>query len=510
MLATGDINGIIWISDLDQGEVVLTLSAPPMPVYGLAFSPDGLLAAASVGSARIWDVRSLFDPADAQLGRGQVISQSLVTLDCAGVQLDSIAFSQDGRLLATGGADGTVRVWDVPSSLSTGQGKELVSLEGHSGGIRDLAFNGDGSRLATVCNDGTARLWDISFEGPGEGIVFVNGPPGPPPWVVSLDLSADGRRLAAADSDLTPKIWDAESGELLLTLSGHEDEVQQIVFSPDGRMVVTSSLDDTVRGWDSSSGSELFRLVDQSCNAGISELCLIAFSPDGALLANSEFDGQVCVYETESLVSTPGEQVSARYMTWLNDFNRDICFSHDGKRIAMASSDSTVRVWDLEKGSQALTMRGHTNPVYGVSYSPDGSKIASAGDDETARVWDAESGAFLFTLAGHTEAVFRTAFNPDGTRVATASLDGTAKVWDAATGEELFTLYGHQGFVLDLVFSPDGRRLYTASVDGTIRSYLLDIDELIALAKSRVTRSLTAEECKTYLHREECPPSAAD
>lgn len=221
-------------------------------------------------------------------------------------------------------------------------------------------------------------------------------------------------------------------------------------------------------------------------------------------------NGQVRAYETRSLVSTSGEQVSARHRTLLTDFNRDISFSHDGKRIAMASSDSTVRVWDLEKGSQALTLRGHVNPVYGVSYSPDGSKIASAGDDETARVWDAESGAFLFTLAGHTEAVFGIAFNPDGTRVATASLDGTAKVWDASTGEELFTLYGHQGFVLDLVFSPEGRRLFTASVDGTVRSYLLDTGELIALARSRVSRSLTAEECKTYRHRDECPSSAAD
>jgi WD40 repeat protein len=108
-------------------------------------------------------------------------------------------------------------------------------------------------------------------------------------------------------------------------------------------------------------------------------------------------------------------------------------------------------------------------------------------------------------LSGHSGALYGAAWSPDGTRIATASADKTAKLWDALTGQELLTLYGHTAVVGGVAFSPDGTRLATFSDDSTVRVYVLPIEELVALARTRVTRTLTTDECQKYLHLEKCP-----
>jgi WD40 repeat protein len=145
-----------------------------------------------------------------------------------------------------------------------------------------------------------------------------------------------------------------------------------------------------------------------------------------------------------------------------------VSFSPDGRRLASASADQTVRVWDAATGKELLIFKGHTDPVFGVSYSPDGRQLASAGG-KTARVWDAATGQELLTLKGHAYGVNGVSFSPDGRRLASASNDRTVRIWDVATGQELLTLKGHTGAVFGVSFSPDGRRLASASGDGTVR-----------------------------------------
>jgi WD40 repeat protein len=128
-----------------------------------------------------------------------------------------------------------------------------------------------------------------------------------------------------------------------------------------------------------------------------------------------------------------------------------------------------------------------------------------ASNDTVARVYDAITGNLLMSLSGHAGGVGGSIWSPDGTRIATNSADSTAKIWDAATGQHLFNLYGHTGGTGWVAFSPDGRRLVTAGGDGTVRMYVLQLDELVALAQSRVTRTLTTEECQQYLHLDACP-----
>jgi WD40 repeat protein len=181
-----------------------------------------------------------------------------------------------------------------------------------------------------------------------------------------------------------------------------------------------------------------------------------------------------------------------------------VAFSPDGTRLATASLDRTAKVWDAASGEELLRLYGHTNRVLGIAFSPDGTRLATASMDRTAKVWDAASGQELLSLYGHTNSLDGIAYSLDGTRLATASWDRAARVWDAASGQQLLTL-NHTSDVASVAFSPDGTRLATASGDKTARLYVLNVEDLMSTARRRVTRSLTLEECKKYLHLEDCP-----
>jgi WD40 repeat protein len=181
-----------------------------------------------------------------------------------------------------------------------------------------------------------------------------------------------------------------------------------------------------------------------------------------------------------------------------------VAFSPDGTHLATSSTDGTAKIWNVRTGELSLTFPGGGPDI---AYSPDGTKIATSGGEITAKIWNAATGEELFSLTGHSAEIRLVAFSPDGKLLVTGSGDNTAKIWNVETGQELLTLPGNTGGVYGAAFSPTpgDARMAVASNDGIVRIFLLSIDDLLSLAEERVTRSLTAAECKEYLHVEQCP-----
>jgi WD40 repeat protein len=186
-------------------------------------------------------------------------------------------------------------------------------------------------------------------------------------------------------------------------------------------------------------------------------------------------------------------------------------FSPDGKQIAAVTEgpEASVRVWDIETGKIVFTASRHVelDANFALAYSPDGARLAISGLNITVTIYDIRSGQVANTISGYKSSVMGMDISLDGSLLVTSHADGTVKVWDLNTGQELLALSGNSGPVSSVIFSQDDRYLITSGFDGTARVFVLDLDELIRLAHSRVTRNLTAQECRQYLHMENCPAS---
>jgi WD40 repeat protein len=285
-----------------------------------------------------------------------------------------------------------------------------------------------------------------------------------------------------------------EESHVRQTLSGHTRGVTIAVWSPDGKWIATASYDGTARVWDSANGQERATLRGHTASVNsVNSVNSVAWSPDGKWIATGSDDGTARVWD-----ATNGQERA----TFLGHTATVIsaAWSPDGRWVATGSYDGTARVWDATNGQERATLRGHTEWVNSAAWSPDGRWVATGSYDGTARVWDATNGQERATLRGHTEWVNSAAWSPDGRWIATGSDDGTAKVWDATNGQERATLRGHTERVTSVAWSPDGRWIATASLDGTVQKYVATIEDLLAIASTRVTRSLTPEERFTFLN----------
>ncbi|MEW2558571.1 nSTAND1 domain-containing NTPase, partial [Streptomyces griseorubiginosus] len=404
----------------------------------VAFSPDGrTLATATDENLRLWDVTT---------------GHLLHTLIGHTSDVYSVVFSPDGRTVATASDDHTARLWDAST------GHLLHTLDRHTDAVLSAVFSPDSHILATASDDGTARLWDVTT---GRLLHVLDGSASE---VYSAVFSPNGHTLATTTAPLstsptavpygTARLWDVTTGHLLRTLPSHLDPSSPALFSPNNRTLATSSNDHAAQLWDVATG-HLLHTFTHSGNRVYSE----AFSPDGRILATSDDD------DIELRDAATGRILHS--LTGHTNSVEQAVFSPDGHTLATAGADHTARLWDVATGDVLRVFIGHSDIVSTVAFSSDGHTLATTGFDGTARLWDTVH--YPRVLTGHTKGVYSVVFSPDGLTLATASFDHTARLWDVTTGHLLHTLTGHTKGVYSVVFSPDGRTLATASFDHTAR-----------------------------------------
>lgn len=453
-----------------------TLGAHAEMVYDMAMSSDGrvIATAGRDGRVRVWDAAT-----DARLA--EFAPQG------AG-PANAVAFSPDGARLAAGWEDGSVRVFDLEA------GHEVAAASPSKSRVVRLAWLATGAVVCASADD-TARLLDPATLAVTETLDGVSG----------VAASGDGQLLAVWDRHGTVRVRRAGSPEEIAVLPA-DGPVECVAFGPGNRSLAAGGANGRVVTWSQPAEGVPPVRTDRPLPETASLVRTLAFSPDGTRLAVGLGDRSIHLVpltgdaepdrlqgheEAVSALRFAPDGLTLRSASWDGtvrawgltpearaDVVRELeghdglvlsaVFSPSGDTLASGGRDGFLRLFDPGSAMPLASVRAHGSSVSGVAYSPDGRLIATSGYDRAVRLWDAATLAPVRTLEGHDRAVWTVAFAPDGRTLASGSDDATARLWDVATGAPGPVLRGHEQRVVHLAFSPDGRHLATASRDRAV------------------------------------------
>ena len=505
-LFTGAADNTLRIWDLESGRQRDVLKGHGGTVWDLDLSPDGRLlsSAAQDGAARIWDLAFERQPVLLE-GHGDWVKQARFTPDGSRVltaSLDgkvrifdvdtgqllglltghdnwvtSVQPSPDGRSCVSASKDGSARLWSA-----SGDG-DLAVLLGHRGEVSWGGFNRDGQRVISASHDGTARIWGL---GEGETPIVLRGHEGP---VFAAAFSPDGRKAVTACRDGHARLFDATNARLIHELHGHRGSVDHARFNASGNLVLTAGEDRSARIWSVETGQVVTELWGHRARIESA-----AFCRGDLRVVTSGNDATARVWDPktgEEIHVFRGHEGTIPYA----------CFSPDASLVLTASHDGTARLWNVITGQEEGVLWGHEAGVLHAAFHPSGMSCLTASNDGTVRHWDVRTRKELLCYEGHGTPAVHVVYSPDGTRMLSAGYDGTARLVDLSDGRELACLRGHRGLVASARFSHDGRRVVTAGSDGSVRLFVIEFDDLLELAESRLPLTLSREERESLLSR---------
>ncbi|MEP0873557.1 AAA family ATPase [Trichocoleus desertorum AS-A10] len=420
--------------------------------------------------------------------------------------VNSVNFSPDGKTIASGSSDSTVKLWNR-------NGQQLKTFSGHSDSVNSVNFSPDGKTIASGSSDSTVKLWNRN----GQQLKTFSGHSDS---VNSVNFSPDGKTIASGSSDGTIKLWN-RNGQQLKTFSGHSDSVNSVNFSPDGKTIASGSSDSTVKLWNRN-GQQLKTFSGHNTSIQASSIRTVKFALSNHYLVFGDNYGFIKSWNlANSEVITLGVDSSSINNLIINKKNSFFSLSNsgfirkwntsekevrvlphsgliwatdispDGAKVASAGIDGAIQIWNLRTG-KIINFIGHAGSINTIKFSSDSRALISGSDDSSVRIWDADNGSLKITLNPSDVWVRSISIDLDGSsKIAAGSADGIIKTWSSKGKQETAFDTAATELLNAIIFSPGGSKIASGGDDGVIKLWSLKGQKLMSFNTKGKIKSLS-------------------